>query len=763
MKVYIVEDSIPVREQLTHLLAAVPSLQPIGAAGEEERAVSEILAYHPDVVLLDIALAPGSGVNVLRRIRAAGSGARVLVMTNNVDQALRDACEALGISGFYDKSGEVQACIRRIKDWLPPMPDNEARRLDALWSTRLLDTAEAEIFDDVTRLASSITDAPMASISLVDESRQWFLSKLGLAARETSRSSAFCAHAILKPELMEVPDALEDDRFRDNPLVTGKPNLRYYAGVPLVLPSGEALGTLCVLDTVPRRLDAVQRETLKILARGVVSEIELRRRVQNLEQEVEHRQAAEARIMHLATRDPLTGLPNRTVFRDRLEHELRQEARRKGTLAVMFVDLDRFKLVNDTLGHEVGDEFLMVAAQRLASTLREADTVARLGGDEFAAVLPDVGDQGEATLVAHKLLRALAQPFMVKGQRLRIDASIGIACYPDQGDTAETLLSHADLAMYQSKRGGGNRATQFTAQLDAHAAASVALDQDLAEAIERGQLVMHYQPQGAPDAHGVCGWEALVRWNHPTLGLLAPDRFIPLAEERGLIHAIGRHVIELVLAQIAEWDRSGVKVPHVAVNLSPDELRAGLADEIDAQVVRHGLTPDRLGIEVTERTFVAQGAEPEYALKRLREKGYRVAMDDFGAGYSTLSRLRRLPLDALKIDKSLVDEIHLHDEAATIVSAVVRMAGALGLHTVAEGVETQEQMATLSRLGCDCYQGYLLGKPMPGDRVPHWLLTHPTQGIVLVERPPGLPPSRCILSKSRAPDVLAVVPSGVTS
>jgi diguanylate cyclase (GGDEF)-like protein len=730
MNVFIVEDSALVREQLTRLVEAKERFRVVGWAGEEERAVSAILAQRPDVVLLDIALSPGSGVNVLRRIRAAGSGARVLVMTHSADQALRDACEAIGISGHCDKGGDLHACFEQMEAWLPPVPENEAQRLAALESTGLLDTPEDEAFDSLARVARNLTGAPIALISLIDHSRQWFLSHLGLPERETSRSMAFCAHAILQTGLMEVPDALEDERFRDNPLVQGNPRLRYYAGVPLVLDSGEALGTLCVLDTVPRRLDEAQRDAIKTLARSVVGEIELRRRVLTLEQEIERRHAAEARIMHLATRDPLTGLPNRTVLRDRLEHEVHQAARRGGTVAAMFIDLDRFKLVNDTLGHDVGDEFLMVVAQRLSSTLREADTVARLGGDEFAAILPDMHSDAEALLVAHKLLRALAEPFTIGKHRLRIDASIGIACYPHEGDSAEVLLRHADLAMYQSKQGGGNRATHFTAQMETLAVAALALDRDLDQAIERRELVLEFQPQGVPGGREVAGWEALVRWNHPKLGRLMPDRFIPLAEERGWIHRIGRHVIDSTLAQIATWDRAGTRIPRIAVNLSPSELRAGLADEIDALVYSHGLTPDRLALEITETAIVGDGAEVAYALTRLSQKGYSIEVDDFGAGYSSLGQLRHLPLETLKIDKSLIDDVHHSKIDTALVGAVIDMARALGMRTVAEGVELPEQERVLTRLGCDSYQGYLLGKPMPAARVPDWLAQRSAAGPV---------------------------------
>ncbi len=721
MKLVVVEDSELIRTQLERILALQPRIRIAGSAGDEESAVDLILAERPDAVLLDLALSPGSGVRVLQRIREAGSGARVLVLTNNASEALRASCEALGISGFFDKSREVPACLDRLFAWLPPLPDNESRRLAALLSTQLLDTPESEIYDNLARLARAITGMPMALITLVDNDRQWFLSHDGIAGRETSRTIAFCAHAILRNELMEVPDALVDPRFRDNPLVVGEPHVRCYAGVPLVLPSGEALGTLCVLDSVPRRLDTPQRDALRTLARSVVGEIELRRRVIHLEHEVERRQLAEAHIHHLATRDPLTALPNRVTFRDRLVQQLKLAARQRGGLAVMFVDLDRFKLINDTLGHDVGDAALLVAAERLAGTLRDSDTVARLGGDEFAVLLADQHDPAEAMQVAAKVIAALREPFQVRHHRLHVDASVGISLFPRHGDTADLLLRHADLAMYEAKRLGGNRASLFVPQLDERAEAAMALENDLRDAMERDELVVHYQPQAYLGDGGLYGLEALVRWNHPHMGLLAPGAFIPLAEERGCIREIGRRVLDKALAQLAVWDAAGLHIPRVAVNVSAAELRADYAEVVAAALQRHGLAARRLELEITESALTADGIEAMNLLGHLREIGVSIAVDDFGVGYSSLGKLRRLPIDALKIDKSFVDEVHENHEDAAIVKAVVTMARALALRTVAEGAEDAHQIAALERLGCDCMQGYVLARPLAAGDVPAWV------------------------------------------
>jgi len=407
MNIIIVEDSELVREQLLRVLSAEPRLRVLGHCVDEETAVEQITTHQPDVVLLDLLLSPGSGLSVLKRIRAQGCASRVLVLTNSTDEAIRRACLALGVSGFFDKTQDAEQCLEHLFAWLPPLPDNEAARLQALRETRLLDSPEDEVFDDITRLARDITGAPMALVSLIDQDRQWFLSHQGLATRETSRSIAFCAHAIQRNELFEVADALEDARFQDNPLVRGAPDIRYYAGVPLVISSGEALGTLCVLDTVPRQLTAKQREALKTLAHSVVAEMELRRKVIRLEQEVVRRRESEFLATQLAMRDPLTKLPNRLALTERLNLQLRHAIRKQSHLAFLFVDLDRFKLINDTLGHEVGDAALLEVADRLTRVLRDSDTVARLGGDEFAVLLPEVSNAEVAMTIAAKLNQAL--------------------------------------------------------------------------------------------------------------------------------------------------------------------------------------------------------------------------------------------------------------------------------------------------------------------------------------------------------------------
>ncbi len=724
MKLVIVEDSELISSHLLKMIATQPRIRVIGVATEEEAAIRLILATGPDAVLLDLSLSPGSGIRVLSRIRAAGCAARVLVLTNNIEPELRNACLGLGVAGFFDKSFEVEQCMQQLFDWLAPLPANEDARLKAVNAVSSVvgaDMAEQEVFDSLARLARVVTAMPMAAVSLVEKDRQRFLAHPGLQVQETSRSVTFCAHAILASELMEVPDALADARFCSNPLVLGAPHIRSYAGVPLVLPSGESLGALCVLDTVPRILTDAQKQALKTLAHSVVGEIELRRRVSELEVEVARRRIAEAQLLQVATRDPLTSLPNRIALHERLEQHVRLAHRHGDMLAFLFIDLDRFKLINDTLGHDVGDAALIEVAQRLTRTLRDSDTVARLGGDEFAVLLPEVGDADEAVQMAGKLVAALIEPAHLHGHRLHLNASIGVALYPGHGDSGEELMRNADLAMYQAKQSGSGRVCLFSPQLNQRSRDLLALENDLRDALQRNELLAYFQPQAVVGRAGVCGAEALVRWRHPHLGILGPDHFIRFAEERGFIQQIGRQMIDMALAQLATWDAEALHVPRIAVNVSALELRTGYAEMVEAALTRYGVPPHRLELEITESALAADAVGTLSMLARLRKLGVSISVDDFGVGYSSLGQLRRLPIDSLKIDQSFIAEIDSNAQDAAIVSAVVTMARGLGLRTVAEGAEKESHLAALQRLGCDCVQGYVLARPMPAAQFAEWV------------------------------------------
>ncbi|KIN91970.1 EAL domain-containing protein [Thauera sp. SWB20] len=731
MRIVIVEDSPLLRDNLIRLFADHPELSVLGSAAGEDAAVALIAAQRPDTVLLDLSLSQGSGLGVLRRLRATpGLAPRVLVLSSRPADPWEALCLDAGADAFLDKAGDPSVLLAQLASWMPPLPLDELRRRRRLQQLQVLDTRAEPALDAIARLAARIAEAPVGVISLVDTHRQWFKARVGVEVQTTSRSVSFCAHALLGDGLFEVEDATLDPRFADNPLVRGDPGIRFYAGMPLVMPGGEVVGTLCVIDSRPRRLGATAREALAVLARSVTDELELRQRVGELEEEVARRHEAEARIMQLATRDALTGLPNRAALMDRLHQGVRAAQRSGNLLAVLFLDLDRFKWINDTLGHDLGDALLQEMALRLSRAVRECDTVARLGGDEFAIVLGDLWQVADAEAVAAKIVDVITRPLEVRGHALRVGGSVGVAVYPFQAHDEESLLRHADLAMYHAKESGGNRHQLFSEQMNARAVERMTVESELRTAIAAGQLELHYQPQLCLEDGRLAGMEALVRWRHPRLGLLAPGRFVPLAEDCGLIWELGLAVLELALAQLAAWDRAGLEVPRIAVNVSPAQLRPELVERIVEILDRHGVAARRLEIELTESALTADGPAANGLLQALRRMGASIAIDDFGVGYSSLTLLRRLPISALKIDRSFVAELATNRQDAAIVEAILRMAHSVGLRTVAEGVEHAEQQAALGELGCQEVQGYLCARPLEAKAASAWLAGQHAGGLV---------------------------------
>jgi diguanylate cyclase (GGDEF)-like protein len=424
-------------------------------------------------------------------------------------------------------------------------------------------------------------------------------------------------------------------------------------------------------------------------------------------------------IEHQAMHDSLTGLPNRVVFRDRVEQALHGARRRPGEVAVMFLDLDRFKEVNDTLGHESGDVLLREVGQRLAHSLRAGDTVARLGGDEFGVLASGVEDADGALLIARKLRRAVEWPFSLRGLTLEVEASIGIALFPEHGTDVDTLLRHADVAMYQSKEAHSG-AGIYSAERDVYSPDRLRLLGELRRAIEHGELVLHYQPKVDLRTSEVRGFEALVRWQHPEQGLLLPERFLPFAEHTGLVKPLTRYVMREAVRSCARWVDLGLDL-SVALNLSGrDLLDLHLPDEVLLLLSETGIDPSRVELEITENIILSDPVRTRTILGRLKELGVRLAIDDFGSGYSSLGYLKRLPLDVLKIDKSFVMSMLSDDDSAAIVRSTIDLAHNLGLQVVAEGVANEQITRRLAGLRCDAGQGYYFSAPMPDTEVAGW-------------------------------------------
>ena len=434
----------------------------------------------------------------------------------------------------------------------------------------------------------------------------------------------------------------------------------------------------------------------------------------SLTQDVTTRVLAEERLIYQATHDGLTSLPNRAMLQDRMQQAI-SRARRNGVrVAALFIDLDRFKEVNDTLGHRIGDELLREIAERLKRTLRESDFLVRLSGDEFMVVIEQLADLDPARLVASKILEEIQQPTRIEGHEIHISASIGISLFPDDADNVESLLKNSDMAMYRAKELGKNAYQFFSVELAEQGAATRLLENSLRSALVRNEFELYYQPKIDMRSGVIVGAEALLRWHHPTRGLVLPGEFVKLAEEAALMPDIGNWVLDTAFAQLRRWREKGYGDMRLAINLATGQFRAAnLLDRIKERLERERCSPDCVEIEITETSMMGDPDGVGSALRAMRELGLRVAIDDFGTGYSSLSHLKRFPIDTLKIDKTFVSDI-LHDrQAAAIVSAVIAMARALDLEVVAEGVETEAQRALLAEQGCDAYQGFMFSPALP--------------------------------------------------
>jgi diguanylate cyclase (GGDEF)-like protein/PAS domain S-box-containing protein len=851
------------------------------------------------------------------------------------------------------------------------IPDpNESLRLNTLASYHILDSGPEQAFDRLTKLVAGICATPMATITFVDATRQWFKSAVGLDIKQTSRDVSFCAHAISSPSLFIVEDALANPLFALNPLTCSGPGIRFYAGMPLMSPEGTALGTLTVMDRVPRKLTELQIEALQTIGEQVVDQIVLRRHrylsekhatrtanrteallqiasgafrigtwelsvpdlrlnwsdalcdlyevprgtrptwaqwlkyfstedgeklvtaleacvrrgkawdlelktktasgrriwirischpiaegddtiqliqgtLQDIssaklnerainESEQRFRQLANAmpyivwsaesdgqidygnqtvmdyagledvaavtewltflhpddvepttakwtecvetgktfsceyrllraadqsyrwhlakgmpirneagtiikwygttldihdmklaheEIGRLAFYDPLTQLPNRQLLTDRLSHALSLHFRSQRVGAVLLIDLDKFKSVNDTLGHDKGDILLVQVAQRLAASVTDKDTVARLGGDEFVIVLEDLGVSEDiaaqgADRVARTVFSALNAAFDLAGYERHVTPSIGIALFGKDADLVGQILKRADLAMYQAKENGRNTICFFDQHIHAAAIARAELDIEMRAALQKGEFLLHYQPQ-VNDIGDVIGLEALVRWQHPQRGMVSPGAFIPLAEDNGLILPLGRWIVRTACEQMVSM---GDRKISMSVNVSALQFRQLDFVEEVLEIVRiTGANPAQLKIELTESLLVDDIDNAIKKMASLKEHGILFSLDDFGTGYSSLSYLKRLPLHQLKIDQSFVRNLRTDPRDSAVVSAIITLGHTMGMSVIAEGVETSEQQDMLAAQGCKAFQGYLFSRPLPCDELAKFL------------------------------------------
>ncbi|MCW9006012.1 MAG: EAL domain-containing protein, partial [Gammaproteobacteria bacterium] len=446
--------------------------------------------------------------------------------------------------------------------------------------------------------------------------------------------------------------------------------------------------------------------------------------------DISEKKLTEDQMAYMAYHDSLTGLPNNHLFKDRVTHCIASAKRNSTKLAVMFLDLDRFKLINDTLGHSVGDKLLQATAERLQNCIRSSDSVtinsnapinpsiARLGGDEFIILLESIVDLKIVNRIAERLVNEISQPIQIEQQEVFTSTSIGIALYPDDGKDVDSLLKNADAAMYYAKDQGRNNFQYYTQSMNEAAAQQLILGNSLRKALTNDEFQIYYQPQVSVITGQVIGLEALVRWKHPEKGFISPALFIPLAEETGQIQAIGEWILYQACLQGAKWIEEGYRPLIISVNLSAKQLRQSNLQQIIKNTLKEtGMPAKFLGVELTESAIIL---EPDMALDRLKKiksLGIKLSLDDFGTGYSSLSYLKRFPIDTLKIDRAFIKDIKTDHEDATLVKAIITMAHGLGMDIIAEGVELQEQLEFLGANACDAIQGFLFSKPLPAKKI----------------------------------------------
>ena len=670
----------------------------VALGGDEALKRAEFV--NPDLILLDVMMPGMDGFETCRRLKANPtiSSIPVIFMTALGDVQDKVSAFAAGGVDYVSKPFQIEELLARVKTHLELRSASQrlaiqnqalqeeigarrnaeaALRASELRFRRLFETANDGILliDSETEL---VTDANPAIIGMLG------LDHAKLLGRRLDELKGFarvadCGSAI--PELKKTGRLHYDDWLLDGP------------DGPIAV---EVIGTLYEADDE------------KIIQCNI--------------RDIRDRKEAEARIRFLAHHDPLTGLPNRSLLADRLGVAIAQARRNKDKVGVLMLDLDHFKHINDSLGHHIGDELLEAVAGRLRACLRESDTAARLGGDEFVISLTNIHGEAEAETVAEKVLAAIKEPFELEGRSLHVGASIGISYYPGDGDDAGALLQAADTAMYHAKESGRGTFRAFTRELNAAAQRWHTLSNDIHGACDRGEFMLHYQPQISVESGTMTGVETLLRWNHPKEGLIPPALFIPLLEERGLIVDVGKWVLQTACQQNARWQAEGLPPVRIAVNLSAHQFyRGDIVHTVKEALEMAGLAAEWLELELTESLTLDDTETTLRIMRELKDLGVSLSLDDFGTGWSSLSYLRRFPLDRIKIDRSFVRDLTTHSSTAAIVHSILNLARSLGLDCIAEGVETNDQLDHLQRELCDEIQGFLFSEPIPAGDIPSLL------------------------------------------
>ncbi|MEX0744434.1 MAG: sensor domain-containing phosphodiesterase [Phycisphaeraceae bacterium] len=582
---------------------------------------------------------------------------------------------------------------------------NEHARLAELRALDILDTPPEERFDRYTRLVSQIFDVPTALISLIDEDRQWFKSSVGMEASETSHELSLCVHA-LEHDYLEIPDALEDEFFRSHKAVVSAPYIRFYAGVVLHGPIGHPIGTLCISDAKPREIAPMERSWLKSFGKIVEEQIHLYAELVN----VRHR------VNHVTQRNVRTGLPNEVLFGDTLNNLIRLAETEAHHLAVLHLRVNNLDEISRIHGRGNRDAVLHCLADRLTAPDIKILAAGHMGHDRFAAVV-SMFSLRDLFSVITPIVNKLNMAIDLEGHRLRPDIDIGISVSPDDGTSPDDLLERARAALKGPITQEGMHV--FTHQTEASAVRRHWIEQRLEPALRDGKLVQHYQPIVPAEGSGVIGFEALARWEDEELGNVSPGEFVPIAERNPrLSRLLTDWSLRVVCEKATDWPlKAGDPPLRMAINIPANQFyQPNFVDHILQTLKEYDLAPERLTLELTEESLLTDIDQAVQTMRRLRDHDIALALDDFGTGYSSLNYLKRLPIDALKIDKSFIDELPHDQKAVDLVNGIIRIAHGLGLKVVGEGIESEAQHSLLQELGCDALQGYLFSRPVEADK-----------------------------------------------
>jgi diguanylate cyclase (GGDEF)-like protein len=586
---------------------------------------------------------------------------------------------------------------------------------------RILETSSGTNFSDILLLAKQVCGTATSAISFATGDCQWVGKQPGATETDRRWNDIFWAHTIKAPGVFVVPDAMRDLCFADAPSVADQHLSRFYAGAPITDRHGTPVATLCVLDPTPRPhgISDIERETLRVLAMQVRTQFELRQSQRLHAAEVAQQKRFAFRMSQAIHRDPLTRLPNRLLFQKHCIRTIDAASTSGKRIAVMLIDVDHFKQVNDSIGHDAGDSLLRSFASRIRQHIRTTDMVARLGGDEFGVIFNDVGDDDQLSALLASLNARLREPLVHHGTRVECRASIGVARYPEHADRIDGLLKCCDLALSAAKV-ARDRGVIFTRELATDFEDQIGLLATAREMLNKNGVVPHYQPKIDLRTGAIVGFEALLRWRTAHTETAMPDVLAAAFSDQELAVSISDCMLTQIVADMAGWIEQGVGFGRIAINSCAADFKSNdFAERLLARLSDHDVPPSAIEVEVTEDVFLGRGSHHvERALTVLNERGVRIALDDFGTGYASLTHLKRFPVHTLKIDRSFVSGIGKNLDDTAIVRALVALGATLGLETVAEGIETEDQALALCGLGCDIGQGFLYGAARPARDVP---------------------------------------------